>query len=591
MGLEDRIIYSSDELIQNVEKALDRLKVLRYDPKYRKNLGDEFCNRFLKWEEEIRRRKDDPFTIAVVGDFKRGKSTFINALLGEEILTTDVTTETVTLNYLSYGEESTQAILKGGKRLLLHPEELKKERLETIMREAGEPVKKLYLTRKNNFLQDVTIIDTPGLGDALKPFDELVEECLLQADAVIYVYFVMSPLSQTEQLFLKTAVLSQKFTSLFLVGNRADVLESPDEFLDMENYLAERTASVFPEGKNYIISALDEICRKLKKARPNKDLAPLLAQHFDDLAQDIQKTIESRKAYAIPDRMQRLFQSMLTEAWGEITELEDGLSMSDQQAKEARENLCADKAQQSKELEKAKTHLVKLIADMQKEAAGWMTDFLQRLDQQLGELEHAETEDIQKHLSFYYADLLKEAINACLDCHREKLMDELSGISGGLLKNLTSGRLTEDYSFRFELDNRMWTKGDNLGFGVSLVAQMGFLGNLTYLLGSGAAGAMRSKEIKNQKETLLKQVSEQLPELRLSVMKTLKESYDRIAAAAAEQLTTHYTDKIKKTEQQVQLFLEISRKEALEKEDMRQTLDEMKRTFHDMESLVTFTKW
>ena len=35
---------------------------------------------------------DDPFTLVVVGDFKRGKSTFINALLGEEVVTTNVTT-------------------------------------------------------------------------------------------------------------------------------------------------------------------------------------------------------------------------------------------------------------------------------------------------------------------------------------------------------------------------------------------------------------------------------------------------------------------------------------------------------------------
>ena len=83
MGLEERIIYSSDELIQNVEKALDRLKILRYDTKYRKCLGDEFCDRFLGWEEEIQKRRNDPFTIAVVGDFKRGKSTFINAYAGK----------------------------------------------------------------------------------------------------------------------------------------------------------------------------------------------------------------------------------------------------------------------------------------------------------------------------------------------------------------------------------------------------------------------------------------------------------------------------------------------------------------------------
>lgn len=118
------------------------------------------------------------------------------------------------------------------------------------------------LKRPCELLKDVTIVDTPGLGDALKKFDDMVEQCLLQADAVIYVYFVMAPLSQTEQLFLKTAVLPQKFTSLFLVGNRADVLDSQESFEEMEEFLGERAAGVFPEGKNYVVSALDELCQQ-----------------------------------------------------------------------------------------------------------------------------------------------------------------------------------------------------------------------------------------------------------------------------------------------------------------------------------------
>lgn len=108
MGLEERIIYSSDELIRNVEKALDRLKALRYDPKYRERLGDGFCDRFLAWEEDIRRRKDEPFTIAVVGDFKRGKSTLINALLGREVLTTDVIHGDCDAELPGYRQESTR---------------------------------------------------------------------------------------------------------------------------------------------------------------------------------------------------------------------------------------------------------------------------------------------------------------------------------------------------------------------------------------------------------------------------------------------------------------------------------------------------
>ena len=51
----------------------------------------------------------------------------------------------------------------------------------------------------------------------------------------------------------------------------------------------------------------------------------------------------------------------------------------------------------------------------------------------------------------------------------------------------------------------------------------------------------------------------------------------------------HYGERIKKTEQQVQLCLDISRKEALEKDEMRQALESMKEIFQEMEKLTEFT--
>jgi GTPase SAR1 family protein len=54
-------------------------------------------------------------SLAVVGDFKRGKSTLINALVGSEVVTTNVTPETVTINYIEHGTENKiEAVLEDG---------------------------------------------------------------------------------------------------------------------------------------------------------------------------------------------------------------------------------------------------------------------------------------------------------------------------------------------------------------------------------------------------------------------------------------------------------------------------------------------
>ena len=54
-------------------------------------------------QEMQQRLEEDVFRIAIVGEFKRGKSTLINALLGQEILPSDVLPCSANLNRVTYG--------------------------------------------------------------------------------------------------------------------------------------------------------------------------------------------------------------------------------------------------------------------------------------------------------------------------------------------------------------------------------------------------------------------------------------------------------------------------------------------------------
>src|SRR5579871_685453 len=61
-------------------------------------LGPDLTRTARRQVVEARERLRQPVAVAVVGDFKRGKTTLINALVGAAILPTDVTPETVTIN-------------------------------------------------------------------------------------------------------------------------------------------------------------------------------------------------------------------------------------------------------------------------------------------------------------------------------------------------------------------------------------------------------------------------------------------------------------------------------------------------------------
>src|SRR5579871_6730893 len=86
---------------QTAAQLAQDLGVLR---EYTTRLGLQPSIRLI--EEVLARMREHRFTVAVVGEFKTGKSTFVNALLGVDVVPTDVVPATATLNRMTYGLES-----------------------------------------------------------------------------------------------------------------------------------------------------------------------------------------------------------------------------------------------------------------------------------------------------------------------------------------------------------------------------------------------------------------------------------------------------------------------------------------------------
>lgn len=583
MAVEDRITYDPDELIGLMERELDRLKVFQFDSRYRLLLGDAFLDKLSAWERDIRRRKEDPFTIVVCGEFKRGKSSLINALLGEEATPINVTTETVTLNRISYGGRGNEAVLSGGRRIRLADEELLRESLERLAAQLGEPIKQVEIRRPAELLREATIVDTPGLGDSLRDFSSLVEEALAQADAVIYLFSVNYPLSQSEQMFLRTMIVPQKYTELLLVGNYADMLSGREDYERMKALLAGRIQGLLPDQEPWLLSALDERCRQTGESRPNPAMEDILEEGFDRFRTRISSLIEEKREMVLPDRMERMFRGMLDSLEGDLAALEQGLTMTGQDVRENLERVRAQKEGQIKAQEETDRKIDDRIAQMQAQTSEWLEELLDRLRREAAGLSDMAAADLTKYYSFYCIDVLQEAIGRCQDYHMLLLCDELEGIAKELTEGLSREAVSQNYGFRFALDNKTWTKGDNVSFVVSKIDSLGLLS----LVADGVAGAMRQKEMANKTPDILKAIEAQYSGLYASVRQAVEGTYRQMGTRIKKQLADYYGDKIREAEKLAEQSAMVARQDEAKKEEIREAIGQVRAVFAQMEKYQT----
>lgn len=572
MTLQNRITVSAADTMQRLEQNLDKLRRFQYDGQYRRLLGDTLTNHLELWDNHIRSRRKDPFTIVVVGEFKRGKSSFINALLGEEILVTDVVPETVTMNKLSYGMHKNEAVLSGGRRLTLKDEELSRPALERLMEELGEPIRQLELWRPNERLKDVRIIDTPGLNDVTDEYlDSIVADAMAQADAVIYVYSVNSPLARSEQMYIRYAILPQQYTKLFLVGNYSDLLHNTEDLEHIRSLMGERTELLMPGERTYLISALDEMCRVLERERPCPELASILERDFEELRQAIMDLIQEKKTTVVADRMQRMTRQMIEDINADLSNIEKGLEMTASQLDEERKKLQNEEGRYSQQLDQAKAKILESVDKMKADAAGWTTDLLNRMERE--DLSSYSVQEIGQYYAYYCVELLETELRACLEMHREELLEQMGDISDELGKDLAGMYATGDnVQFCFRVNNNTWTRGDSVTMAISMASGGSVFSTLADLVGSFT----RKSELESEKDKLVADIKGKYPAFKKEVLQKSESQYSALARSACGLIEEYYQGQLQRAKETVAQYEEVSQKCDEDKRQVMQIVGELR---------------
>ena len=148
---------------------------------------------------------DRPLLVAVMGEFNAGKSSFVNALAGEEVAPTGVTPTTATINVLRYGPTpAARVVAHDGSARDLPAADIARF-LTSLDGEAASAVRLVEIFLPVETLRRVEIVDTPGLNSIRPEHERVARDFLQEADAIVWVFGIGQAAKATEKAALELA--------------------------------------------------------------------------------------------------------------------------------------------------------------------------------------------------------------------------------------------------------------------------------------------------------------------------------------------------------------------------------------------------
>ena len=244
------------------------------------------------------RLAEDRFNLVVLGEFKRGKSTLINALLGRKVLPTGVVPLTSVVTTISAGDrDRLRVYFKDGT-----VRERPLDELAGYVTEADNPGNRLGVEQArveidHDLLRTgLELVDTPGIGSIHSHNTEVARGFLPRVDAALCVLDAGQPLSEGErELFLEAA---ERVPRLLPVINKIDHLDRADREVAVEfiraalrDLLGVSTLEVFAvsarrrEGLVELLSRLRRLAAEERQALLLRSIAQVARSAAGEIAQ------------------------------------------------------------------------------------------------------------------------------------------------------------------------------------------------------------------------------------------------------------------------------------------------------------------
>lgn len=413
---------------------------------------------------------NDTFKIMVTGTFKNGKSTFINALLGEEILPAYALPCTAVINEVKYGSEKKATLYFRDPLPDPLPTALAEKAVRHMERYQGKPIppleipydeiedyvvipmgadekqiklqspyEKVELFYPLDILQNgVEIIDSPGLNED-ETRTRVTMDYLSKVDAILYVLNANAICAGDEMKFVENDLKGNSFESVFFVVNRFDQIR-PREQPQIRQYAEQKLQEIYPHPEVFCISALNALEGRLEGKEDSIE-----ASGMKPLEKRLTEFLTKEKGKAkLASPAKRLRQILNKEALGVVLPrerilLESSLEEVEKKYAKIQPRLVVvqrKKDQQEAEIttkiERAGRKFERLakrqLNDMINSIPAWMEEFTPKTD--LGFLPtKKKTEKVVTEVSDYLKEKIRDAQN---DWQQEVLVREIEEEAGSI---------------------------------------------------------------------------------------------------------------------------------------------------------------
>ena len=177
----------------------------------------------------VRKLEEDRFHLVVVGEFNHGKTTFVNALLGENALPVGVTPTTAAIHHIRWAEAPEALVVSvGGEKRAIPFEEAKS--FAVGGGRATESVDYLEIGYPAPLLRErILLVDTPGVNDLSLQRADITYSYIPRADAVLFLLDAGQILKESERVFLNDKLLKASRDKIVFVITKWDLLSSDEQ--------------------------------------------------------------------------------------------------------------------------------------------------------------------------------------------------------------------------------------------------------------------------------------------------------------------------------------------------------------------------